>query len=247
MMALSRNLIFALFLSSCAPKHLPNSVSALELPVKHICKVDAHCQNGGTCVIEDQSSDLAHCDCQDGFSGPRCGDHCPYNCRNGGYCTVTALGESSSLVLLEPEPDDFMCKCFGRFTGPLCETPYFNCGENERCFNGGVCMVDATDGKHRCSCPDGWDGDSCESENGQPKQKLGETLTKTKGGKAGLAGISILFVGLATILAMVLNRRRNPDFHSLQTFEYEYEDFYDTPSIEDERTYSSKNLVLNVV
>lgn len=108
-------------------------------------------------------------------------------------------------------------------------------------------MVDATDGKHRCSCPDGWDGDSCESENGQPKQKLGETLTKTKGGKAGLAGISILFVGLATILAMVLNRRRNPDFHSLQTFEYEYEDFYDTPSIEDERTYSSKNLVLNVV
>ena len=111
-MTLSRNLIFTLFLLSCAPNHLPNSVSAVELnvPLEHICKVDAHCQNGGTCVIEDQSSNLAHCDCQYGFSGPRCGDHCPYNCKNGGYCTVTALGEASDLVFRDPEPDDFMCK-----------------------------------------------------------------------------------------------------------------------------------------
>jgi hypothetical protein len=73
-------------------------------------------------------------------------------------------------------------------------------------------------------------------------------LTETKGGIAGLAGIGILFVGVATILAMVLKRRRNPDFHSLDVFEFpEYDDFYDAPSIEDERTYSSKKLVLNVV
>lgn len=200
--------------------------------------------------MEDRSSNQAHCHCKDGFSGPRCGHHCPYDCKNGGYCTVTPQGEASDLVFLDPEPDDFMCKCFGRFSGPLCETPYLNCGENERCFNGGVCVLDDTDGKRQCNCPDGWDGDSCESENGQSKQKFGETLTKTKQGKAGLAVIGILLVAVAVaaMLAMVSNRGRPdlyPDFHSLQDFEDN--DFFDAPSIEDERTYSSKKLVLNVV
>jgi hypothetical protein len=244
MMTSSWNLIFALFLLSCAaPNHLPNAVSALEL--NHICLVDEHCQNGGKCITEDQSSNQSHCNCKDGFTGPRCAHHCPYDCKNGGYCTVTPLGESSSLVRIDPEPKDFMCKCFGRFSGPLCETPYMNCGESGRCFNGGVCMVDDTDGKRRCSCPAGWDGDSCESENGQSKKKFGETLTKTKQGKASLAIIGVLLVVVAAILAVVSNRRRDPDFHFME--ELEYDDFFATPSIEDERTYSSKKLVLNVV
>jgi hypothetical protein len=247
MMTPIRNLIFALFLLSCAPSHLPNSVSSLEL--EHVCNVDAQCQNEGTCVIEDQPSNRTHCQCQDGFSGPRCAHHCPYDCKNGGYCTVTPQGEASDLVLLEPEPDDFMCKCFGRFSGPLCETPYVNCGENERCFNGGICVVDDTDGKHRCSCPDGWDGDSCKSEieTVESKQTFGETLTKTKEGKAGLAVIGILLVVVTAILVMVSNRRRDSNFSHFLQEDLEYEDFYDMPSIEDERTHSSKQLILNVV
>ena len=135
-------LLFASCLLIC---HFPSSSGALNRTVD-VCTLNGQCLNGGTCEPADNTTPARHCHCADGYSGSRCEVYCPLNCMNGGLCTRTPQGMTSSLELAT---GDFYCKCYGRYAGPLCETPFSNCGHAQRCYNGGTCIADSETGKHK--------------------------------------------------------------------------------------------------
>lgn len=58
------------------------------------------------------------------------------------------------------EMDSYTCVCAPGFHGRHCEVNTDECGETNRCLNGGVCK----DGLNRfyCVCPDGFHGSMCQ-------------------------------------------------------------------------------------
>ena len=153
-----------------------------------------------------EDTGFRYCECQDGFSGPRCSKYCPLDCQNGGYCMVTPVGGALGLEEQLPtyDPNDYMCKCYGHFTGKLCDIPYTNCGESERCYNGGECLV-GDDMKHKCSCSIGFSGDSCEIRL-DIKEEVAVVMTDE--GRFAVLILSSLFVVLGIALCVMLRRRR---------------------------------------
>lgn len=139
--------------------------TAEEILAEDACTMNQHCLNGGTCnVVPATSTGYRTCHCQDGYSGPRCSQYCPLDCQNGGYCTKIPHG--GVLGIEEPiasfDPSDYMCKCFGHYTGTVCEIPFTNCGDQVRCYHGGECIL-TEDLIHQCQCPSGYTGESCET------------------------------------------------------------------------------------
>jgi hypothetical protein len=169
-----------------------------------VCTLNEHCMNAGKCVSASEEMGYRHCVCKEGFSGPRCSRYCPLNCENGGYCTVKPRG--GALGADEQTPtyveSGYMCKCFGHFTGRSCETPYINCGDRKKCFNGGECKSkDDLDfsADQPCRCQPSYQGPSCETEK-IPFEEIIETenVKVEKGGKWTLSILSVC------VLVMVL-------------------------------------------
>jgi hypothetical protein len=120
------------------------------------------------------------------------------------------LAENEDLkdAYYEFDPEYYMCKCHGYFTGPLCEIPYLNCGKNQRCFNGGTCLYDddapsvAPNTPIGCSCPESFDGEFC-----QNKAVKEDALTKE--GRISVSFIVVSFLLFGTFLYTV--RKRSKD------------------------------------
>jgi hypothetical protein len=214
-------------------------------PTTDICNVDSHCLNGGKCMPANDVTNFRHCHCQDGFSGPRCSRFCPFDCQNGGYCRVTPLGAATGLR--EPSgpynPDNYMCKCFGHFTGSLCEIPYSNCGDEERCYNGGRCVL-GEDMVHRCSCPQGYGGNSCET----PVAVKADSEIVTEEGKIVITVLSIMLLFLGATLFILVQRKRlspPPKFIIVNDDPGEKIDYRD--GIYRDRDHTSGRIMLNVI
>jgi hypothetical protein len=226
----------------------------------NVCTSDSHCLNGGECLV-DPDSNQRYCECRQGFTGLKCSHYCPYACKNGGYCTLTPEGTSSTLVSLEPRPEDFMCKCFGLWTGTLCEIPYKNCGHNDRCFNGGICLLDEKLGEHKCRCSSGWTGPTCQAK--VDKDSALAKMVESPGGRSGVTIVGLLLISMITALIFMIARRRHKqgehdEFQNLSfeeegsTFLDEMHDDHDADadgggaSMSD-GVYNSKGLLLNVI
>lgn len=179
---------------------------------KGFCNDDSDC-NGGKCQLAEHGVQHKHCYCPDYYSGNRCERYCPLQCQNGGLCIVTPLGGVEDLVddYYGYDEDEYTCKCFGHYFGPLCEIPYKVCGKAERCFNGGKCIYDRNDLKHKCKCRDGYGGDDCKT--------IVETPIVKKNDSSEITTILVLLFLLGAILTYLLKRKRSaniPDFVSLE-------------------------------
>ena len=108
------------------------------------------CHNGGICI--DQFNGY-QCLCPMGYSGSNCEvniDDCsPINpCQNGGKCTDGI--------------DAFTCNCSGTgFTGLTCSVLVSEICSSLGCFFGGSCEFDASIGRDKCMCKDGYQGELC--------------------------------------------------------------------------------------
>jgi hypothetical protein len=222
-------------------------VSAWE-PSSDICTIDSHCLNGGNCMPANEVTSFKHCHCKDGFSGPRCSRFCPYDCMNGGYCTVTPQGDAIGLQEQTPtyDPEDYMCKCFGHFTGKLCDIPYTNCGDEERCYHGGQCLL-GEDMKHKCSCPGGFTGDSCETTvQGLQGEKMTEQGRKTM----LVSSILVVILGAGLVLIVQRQRSKPPKFIVVKGQEeedYQYDHRYPRSVRYHNRPQTSGGVILNVL
>ena len=136
---------------------------ALPLAMADTCVSSENCLNGGVCRIPDSDEHAGrHCHCPVGFGGTRCEHYCPLECQNSGHCHYALDEELSSLSdYLDKDPSHFECKCLGHFSGQLCDVPYENCADGQRCMNHGVCTYDDR-GQSTCACTAGFYGDSCE-------------------------------------------------------------------------------------
>ena len=198
--------------------------------------MDSHCLNSGKCVTpatssvsddeqqsQPQQPQFKYCQCQEGYSGPRCSRYCPYDCQNGGICrTGKAATSQASPTSIQGDSTknnqngDYYCKCHGHYTGLLCEISYVNCGKEEgtRCYNGGQCVIDdrndLTTGDHYCNCPKGYEGPSCEEyvmTTGE-KSTFNNDKNMTEEGKTAITVMLILMVFLVTTLFILLRRKR---------------------------------------
>lgn len=99
-----------------------------------------------------------HCQCQDGFSGPRCENkqRCPQACLNGGTCITDPSN-----------PYQYICRCPVHFYGRYCENkevptatcPYVQCEQHS-----GDKVCDDQCNNHECQ----WDGGDCSLNWRQP-------------------------------------------------------------------------------
>ena len=178
-------------------------------PHVDLCSNDDQCLNGGSCQEANSVIPHRHCLCTSGFSGPACERFCPLDCKNEGYCHVAPTGGASGLLIDQGrvfDPEDYSCKCVGYFTGVLCEIPYKRCGDSERCYNDGECVL-GEDMRHRCNCKHGYSGDSCEIR----------TLTDDDSTMEGI--LLAMVILLSVVLVYLLKRKRpnqTPDFVQVQ-------------------------------
>ena len=116
------------------------------------------------------------------------------------------MGESKGLTEESNEyqfdPEDYMCKCFGRFTGTLCEIPYVNCGESGRCFNGGVCHIQDDSPIRTCACPRGFTGESCELKI--QRGEAGLSLSPMRGSTKELVGFIVILTLIVVVIAAII-------------------------------------------
>ena len=112
----------------------------------YICS--EYCLNDGVCIpsVDEEGSEHLQCDCQEGFSGPRCGvseEDCRNSCYNNASCIFDHL--TSSL----------RCVCSGPFHGSACELCQgLQCGP-------GYCELDPVTHLPHCVCPLGLSSPSC--------------------------------------------------------------------------------------
>ena len=168
------------------------------------CTMNQNCLNSGTCEPPNNEIDYNHCVCQPGYSGLRCSKYCPLECQNKGVCTWKPTGGAvgNQAHSLSFDPSDYICKCYGRFTGRLCETQYSNCGSQTKCYHGGECIpIDdhAYAQGHRCRCPSGYTGVWCETRidpNADGPFKTG----------AGVGSFSVFMVFVVSVLLLLCVR-----------------------------------------
>ncbi|XP_031734692.1 protein delta homolog 2 isoform X1 [Anarrhichthys ocellatus] len=116
-----------------------------------VCSEQPPCQNGATCVMEDNAEYT--CLCAHGFHGRDCQlktGPCHLRrspCKNGGLCE-----DADGFAV------DLACRCLAGFTGRRCETDVDDC-RRRPCANGATCL----DGVNRfsCLCPAGFTGRFC--------------------------------------------------------------------------------------
>jgi Notch-like protein len=172
----------------CDPTHMGDACDEL-VPFCVADDPNYGCMNGGVCEESEDRTlvpDIAGmewvivgattCNCEgtavvDGeevYSGDFRGAHCeipaPCNnnpCLNGGVC-------------VNGDYQDYTCDCADAttptsspisgtpFTGDHCEFPTTSVCDYEPCENGGECEVDESEpGEYKCTCVDGWEGETC--------------------------------------------------------------------------------------
>ena len=241
----------ALYLVLILCSIVPTEIEAFNPSADNLCTLDAHCLHGGLCKNPDSNSTSRHCHCKEGFSGPRCSHYCPYSCQNGGYCSVTPLGESKGLTeqsnAYEFNPEDYICKCFGRFTGTLCETPYVNCGESGRCFNGGACKLQGDSPIRKCACPRGFAGESCELKIEDIESGL--TPSSVLGSTKELFGFIAILAMIAFVLAAIVElwRRERRKFEQLKFTYYDEDGFTEDAGRTFQEGKKSQGILVNVI
>ncbi|EZA50646.1 Sushi, von Willebrand factor type A, EGF and pentraxin domain-containing protein [Ooceraea biroi] len=151
---------------------------------------DSVCQHGGLCVPMGHG---VHCYCPAGFSGRRCEvdiDECASQpCYNGATCidlpqgyrcqcanaysgincqeekTDCANDTCPERAMCKDEPgfNNYTCLCRSGYTGVDCDITINPCtASGNPCHNGANCVA-LQQGRYKCECLPGWEGQSCEN------------------------------------------------------------------------------------
>lgn len=170
------------------------------------------------------NQNFEHCICPQGYFGLTCDktiEMCgtgEYVCMNGGKC-------------VSEENNGWSCNCEDsggddkRFTGAYCQheasvycTPDNKPGDGVEkasfCANGGKCKsVAVGDGHTGCTCPRGFEGDSCELLEGSVGNVIAEAdsgrTTSTEGIKIFFSLVLVVIVVLAGVLYIRRLKKRN--------------------------------------
>ncbi|KAL9967399.1 hypothetical protein ACROYT_G025616 [Oculina patagonica] len=132
------------------------------------------CKNKGTCTVTGE--DKYSCQCPNGFEGENCEKKIP--CPPGkktndaqGRCCVfpfTYGGKTFDSCTTYANGNTLWCSFDAVYVGQ-----WANCVNpctNQPCKNGGTCTVTADD-TYSCQCPDGFEGDNCETKTPCPPGK----------------------------------------------------------------------------
>lgn len=203
------------------------------------CTMDQHCMNAGTCESANEDVDHKHCVCQLGYSGPRCSRYCPLECENNGYCTVKPKGGALGVQEQTPtyDPADYMCKCFGHFTGDRCETPYSNCGGQIRCYHGGECRLESDpdySASQPCRCPIGYSGQSCENRSSVDWTQEEDELNLSTTGIFAITFSAIIVVSVMLLVAIKRWPPNNQEKGRTKRKSVEFQRFVEEPEDEGE-------------
>ncbi|KAK7873875.1 hypothetical protein R5R35_005737 [Gryllus longicercus] len=109
------------------------------------------CYNGGTCTDLPQGY---RCLCPPGYSGINCQEE-KSDCRND-TCPERAMCKD------EPGVNNYTCLCRSGYTGVDCDITINPCTANGNpCSNGATCVA-LQQGRFKCDCLPGWEGQHCE-------------------------------------------------------------------------------------
>jgi len=191
------------------------------------CDSTTQCLNGGACqqyeytpaadvsinsnaIQQSQEAPVLynHCNCPPGYNGFRCEDHCPLVCLNGGICQHS--GDINNPLQFVYDSTKYYCRCKGYFTGNNCGTPYQNCPNGTRCFNGGTChqytAAESSSSAGPCDCKPGFGGPSCQL-NVSILNDIQE-VRRQNGLRKGLP-ITLCLVVVMALVGWIVHRRRN--------------------------------------
>ncbi|KAF4522838.1 hypothetical protein B566_EDAN008100 [Ephemera danica] len=113
------------------------------------------CFNGGTCQDLPQGY---RCQCPQGYTGLNCQEE-RSDCRND-TCAERAMCKD------EPGINNYTCLCRVGYTGLDCDITIDPCtAEGNPCSNGASCVA-LKQGRFRCECLPGWEGQKCEINTG---------------------------------------------------------------------------------
>jgi hypothetical protein len=229
--------------------------SVQQIP-SNVCQNDLNCLNDGKCIATpfiamntttrtNATYYYKQCHCNHGFYGNRCEHYCPYECMNGGVCyytgnIVSSTKEENAVYdttnqMVHFHLSDYACKCYGYYTGSLCQTPYTNCGDyrtnitttttsntattvqNVQCYNGGNCLdepiqVNTSVGNETieelqyCQCPTNYTGLDCSIPIRMIHTKKQTLIQQRTGLVSFLIGTSILIVLIGFISTWIRYR-----------------------------------------
>ncbi|XP_071439306.1 uncharacterized protein uif isoform X2 [Hetaerina americana] len=109
------------------------------------------CFNGGSCIDLPQGY---RCQCPQGYSGLNCQEE-KSDCQND-TCPERAMCKD------EPGINNYTCLCRSGYTGIDCDMTINPCTANGNpCANGASCVA-LQQGRFKCECLNGWEGQRCE-------------------------------------------------------------------------------------
>ena len=204
------------------------------------CDSTTQCLNGGVCqeyeytpatrapnsstsIQQSQEAPVFynHCNCPTGYNGFRCEDHCPLVCLNGGICQHS--GDINNPLQFIYDSAKYYCRCKGYFTGNTCGTPYQNCPNGTRCFNGGTChqytaaemSSSSSAAVGPCDCKPGFGGPSCQLN--LPILNNIQEIRRENGLRKALP--ITLCLGLLTLLGCFAYRRKRRQKLAAKSFD----------------------------
>jgi hypothetical protein len=200
-------------------------------PLPHdMCRTDAQCLHGGTCVVfkpgqikSAVDDEYNYCSCLEGYGGHRCESNCPLQCMNGGLCHPKSA-YFGTVKLHDTNP--YVCQCLGHYTGMLCDIPYENCADGSQCYYGGTCRErQEAITVYYCECPSSRGGVSCQNEvteietNSDIQPQRNTIKLQIKYVPLAIVLVIVSFFGIGLVLMRRRRRRNERRYHAIQLSE----------------------------